>query len=124
MSWAPILIIAAVIVFFWFVKRSGQISKPAALAHLKNAALVIDVRTADEFNDGHLPSAINVPLDRLETILPSKVKDKNRVLLLHCASGARSGIAQRKLTVLGYPNVFNLGSYMRARQLVQNAAVR
>ena len=54
--------------------------------------------------------AINIPLDEIEAGAPKRLKDKNQTLLLHCASGMRSGMAQRKLTGLGYTNVFNLGS--------------
>jgi rhodanese-related sulfurtransferase len=100
------------------MKKSGRISAGAALAHLKNGALVIDVRSAGEFNSGHLPAAINIPLDEIETALPRRVKDKNQILLLHCQSGMRSGLAKNKLKTLGYANVFNLGSLARARKIV------
>jgi rhodanese-related sulfurtransferase len=46
------------------------------------------------------------------------VRDKNQALLLHCQSGVRSGVARKKLIALGYPNAFNLGSYGRAMQIV------
>jgi rhodanese-related sulfurtransferase len=46
------------------------------------------------------------------------VKDKNQVLLLHCQSGMRSGVAKSRFKGLGYPNVFNLGSYARASHIV------
>ncbi|MDD5139195.1 MAG: rhodanese-like domain-containing protein [Verrucomicrobiales bacterium] len=99
------------------LKQAGQISPQAAVAHLKSGALVIDVRSPGEFSSGHLPVAINIPLDVIETILPDRVKDKNQVLLLHCQSGMRSGLAKSKLKNMGYPNVFNLGSLARARKI-------
>jgi phage shock protein E len=99
------------------MKKSGQISAPDALAHLKNGALVIDVRSPGEFNSGHLPNVINLPLDEIETALPRRVTDKNQVLLLHCQSGMRSGTAQKKLNGMGYANAFNLGSYGRAESI-------
>jgi len=61
---------------------------------------------------------MNIPLDDLETALPKRVPDKNQVLLLHCASGMRSGRAKSKLNGLGYMNAFNLGSYERAEKVV------
>ena len=100
------------------LKRTGQIGEKDAVTRLKSGALVIDVRTPAEFNASHLPSAINIPLDQIETALPRRVKDKNQVLLLHCHSGMRSGAAKKKLNVLGYTNVFNMGSYGRAMQIV------
>jgi phage shock protein E len=76
------------------------------------------VRTPEEFSSGHLPNAINLPLYTIEADLPRRVKDKNRVLLLHCQSGMRSSVAKKKLQGLGYANAFNLGSYGRAAQIV------
>ena len=119
MNWTPLLIIPVVVAIVFAMKRAGQISVQDALAHLKDGALLIDVRSPGEFNSGHLPTAINIPLDEIETILPRRVKDKNQVLLLHCQSGMRSGTAKGKLNSLGYANVFNLGSYGRAGSILK-----
>lgn len=118
MNWTTTLIIAAVVAVIFMLKKTGQISAKDARAHLKNGALVIDVRSRGEFSSGHLPNAVNIPLDEIETALPRRVKDKNQVLLLHCLSGTRSGMAKNKLKSLGYASVFNLGSYNRARRIV------
>jgi phage shock protein E len=120
-GWTPWLIFAGVAVVFFLFKRSGQISSREALAHLKNGAMVIDVRSTGEFKSGHLPAAINLPLDEIVTALPRRVKDKNQVLLLHCQSGMRSGMARQKLRRLGYVNAFNLGSLARAGGIVSSA---
>jgi phage shock protein E len=119
MNWTSILVVAAVVAVVFIMKKSGQISANAATAHLRNGALVIDVRSPSEFSSGHLSAAINLPLDEIGTALPGRVKDKNRVLLLHCQSGMRSGLARNKLKKLGYANVFNLGSYSRAEKIVR-----
>ena len=84
MNWTTTLVIAVVVVVIFILKKAGQISAKDARAHLKNGALVIDVRSRGEFNSGHLPNAVNIPLDEIETILPQRVKDKNQVLLLQC----------------------------------------
>src|SRR5450755_2053638 len=117
MNWTTILVIAAIITVIFMKKKSGQISAKDALAYLKNGALVIDVRSPGEFNSGHLPVAINIPLDEIETVLPKRVSDKNQVLLLHC----RSGMAKKKLNGMGYPNAFNLGSYGRAESILKQS---
>jgi phage shock protein E len=122
MNWTTILIIAAIAVGIFMIKKSGQISAQDALAHLKNGALVIDVRSPGEFNSGHLARAINIPLDEIETAVPKRVTDKNQVLLLHCASGMRSAVAKSKLKGLGYTNAFNLGSYGRAEGIMNQSA--
>ena len=121
MNWTTTLIIAAVIAVVFMLKRAGQISAKDALAHLKNGALVIDVRSPGEFNSGHLSAALNLPLDEIETALPRRVPDKNQVLLLHCQSGMRSGMAKKKLNGLGYANAFNLGSYGRAESILKQS---
>ncbi len=119
MNWTKEIVILAIVVILYSIwKRSSQISTGSAVEHLKNGALLIDVRSPAEFNSGHLPNAINLPLPEIETALPRRVKDKNQVLLLHCQSGMRSGVARSKLKSLGYINVFNLGSYGRAARIV------
>ena len=119
MNWTGTAIILAVVAVFYMLKRVGQISHSAARAHLENGALVIDVRSSAEYNSGHLPNAINLPLDKIEIALPRRVKDKSQLLLLHCQSGMRSGVARKKLKGLGYANAFNLGSYDRATRVVR-----
>ncbi|MEI8062936.1 MAG: rhodanese-like domain-containing protein [Verrucomicrobiota bacterium] len=121
MNWTTTIIIAAIVAVIFMIKKSGQISAGDALEKLKTGALVIDVRSPGEFGAGHLATAINIPLDEIETAVPQRVKEKNQVLLLHCASGMRSGLAKNKLKGLGYVNAFNLGSYGRAEEIVGKA---
>jgi phage shock protein E len=118
MDWTTLSIIAAILAVILLLKRIGQISAKDAQAHLKQGALLIDVRSPGEFSSGHLPGAINIPLDQVGVALPKRVTDKSQVLLLHCLSGTRSGIARMKLKRLGYAKVFNLGSLARARKIV------
>ncbi len=118
MNWNLILIVAGVVGVVFILRRMSFISPEAARDYLKQGALVVDVRDAGEYRAGHLPDAINFPLGDLQKSLPSRVPDKNRFLLLHCLSGGRSGMAKRQLKAMGYQNVFNLGSYGRAQQIV------
>ena len=119
MNWTEEIVVLAIIVILYLIwKRSSQIPAGSAVEYLKNGALLIDVRSPAEFNSGHLPNAINLPLAEIETALPRRVKDINQVLLLHCQSGMRSGVAKTKLKRLGYTSVFNLGSYGRAARIV------
>ena len=98
--------------------QASQISPDAAQAYQRSGALVVDVRTPAEFNAGHLPNAMNIPLDLIESGSPLPLKDRNQVLLLHCQGGMRSAKAKKILNGLGYANVFDLGSYKRAAQIV------
>jgi len=114
MIWIIAGVIAAVLVF----KRMSCISSDDARKFLRQGALVVDVREVGEFRGEHLPMAVNIPLGELRSSLPGRVTDNNQVILLHCLSGTRSGIAKRQLKGMGYANVFNLGSYGRAKSIV------
>jgi len=119
MNWTTILIIAGVVAAFLLVAKGGQITAKAAANYLKAGALVIDVRSQGEFKSGHLTQAIYIPLEEITAAVPQRWPDKKQVLLLHCASGMRSGVAQKKLNGLGYTNAFNLGSYGRAESILK-----
>jgi phage shock protein E len=121
MDWAFIVAVAVFAAAYIFLRRSGQIAAKDAHEYLRNGALIVDVRTPAEFNTRHLPNAINLPLDRIETTLPARVKDKSKPILLHCEAGMRSASARRKLRAIGYVNAFNLGSYTRAERIVKGA---
>ncbi|MGA9453539.1 MAG: rhodanese-like domain-containing protein [Verrucomicrobiia bacterium] len=117
MHWGFILIAGLVVAATLALKRVGLVSAETARAYLKQGALVVDVRSTEEFKAGHLSSAINMPLNELQTSAIRRVPDQDQVLLLHCLSGTRSGLAKRRLKGMGYNNVFNLGSLTRARKI-------
>lgn len=116
-DWIPIVVFIVVMAAYLLLKRAGQIPAKEAAEYLRNGAVVIDVRSATEFSIRHLPRAINVPLDEVEELLPRRVKDKNKVILMHCQSGMRSGAAKKKAESMGYAKAFNLGSYDRAAKI-------
>jgi phage shock protein E len=118
MNWTTLLVVAVIVAAVLIYSRSGLISIKDAKAYLKKGALVIDVRSAGEFVAHHLPVAVNLPVNEIETSWSRRIKDKNQVLLLHCQSGLRSGEAKKKLIALGCPNTFNMGSYARAERIV------
>jgi len=118
MKWVSPLLIGGVIAVALVLKADPKPSVGAAREHLKNGALLVDVRSVQEFNAGHLNNAVNIPLDELKRVLPSRVPDKSQTLLLHCRSGRRSGIAEQQLRVMGYTNAINIGSYQRAEKIV------
>jgi len=112
------IVVLVLALAYMLMKRSGQISSKEAGEYLRNGAMLIDVRSMDEFESGHILQAYNMPLDRIDILVPSAVRDKNKVLLLHCSTGVRSGMAKKKLEDMGYKNVFNLGGYERASKIV------
>ena len=118
MNWFTLILIAALLVGFFLVRRLSLISPDAAVQAVKNGALVIDVRSPSEYASGHLSGTINIPLGDLSARVGTVCPDKNRVLLLHCLSGGRSAIALGTLKSLGYSNARNLGSYSRAESIL------
>lgn len=81
--------------------------KPAVVKALLDSApatlTVVDVRDAKEFAEGHVPGAINIPVETFAT--GSGVLDKNKQIVVYCNSGGRSYNAFRKLQKLAYPNI-------------------
>ena len=70
-------------------------------------AVLLDVRTAEEFAGGHIPGSVNVPLDRLEQV--ARRAEKDTPLFVYCRSGARSASAAAVLEQEGYGQVRNIG---------------
>lgn len=118
MNWILLLIVAAVLLGVFALNRASLIPVQRAQQLLHQGALVVDVRSPAEFNSGHLQEAVNLPLAELKEVVSRRAPDKSQVLLLHCLSGTRSGMAMRQLKGIGYSNVFNLGSYGRAERIV------
>ncbi len=71
-------------------------------------AVLLDVRTTNEYRQGHIPGSINIPLDQISRV-PGTVPQKDTPLFVHCLSGARSGQAVRQLEQMGYTSVKNIG---------------
>lgn len=121
MDWTFLAIVVVAIAAVFLFKRSSQIGVAPAIAHLRQGARIVDVRTSSEFESDHLDGALNLPLGDLAALAPQQLTDKSQVLLVHCLSGGRSLVAARHLRSMGYSNVFNLGSVGRARSLQRQA---
>ena len=80
-----------------------------ALMDSESGYIIIDARTQEEYDQGHIPGAIMIPeyeiADRAEKELP----DKDQLILVYCRSGRRSKIAAEELVKLGYTNVKEFG---------------
>ncbi len=72
-------------------------------------AILLDVRTADEYASGHAPQAKLMPYDSIAQQISSVAPDKNQTIYLYCRSGRRSGIAAETLKSMGYTHVTDLG---------------
>lgn len=100
--------------------------EPAAVA-IRDGAIIIDVREPGEFEQGHIPGAINVPRGvlefRIDGIEPlqnlSQQERLSRPLVLYCRSGSRSALATATLGDMGYRNVRSLSGGFKAWQAAE-----
>ncbi|MBQ4583738.1 MAG: rhodanese-like domain-containing protein [Bacilli bacterium] len=74
-----------------------------------NEYVIIDVRTLEEYNESHIVGAINIPYDQIDNNVDL---DKEKIILVYCKSGNRSGIAAKMLTNLDY-KVYDLGAFAK-----------
>jgi rhodanese-related sulfurtransferase len=101
-----------------FGKWATPVETNLATQFLKSGANLIDVRSPQEFAQGSLKGAINLPLEEIDE---HREKLKQGVNLLFCRSGTRSHIAAEKLKSEGLTNVYNLGAFGRAQQITAQA---
>lgn len=94
--------------FFNFFSSTADINTGVAEYKTTDSAVLLDVRTAEEYYDGHIDGSVNIPLDRI-SFIENTVKDKNTPLYVHCYSGSRSGQAVSYLKQMGYTNAVNIG---------------
>lgn len=78
---------------------------------VSEGAVLVDVRTPQEFDEGHLPGAILINSAELEDRIGEFGSDKTRSFVLYCKSGGRSGFVADVLTKLGFTSVYNAGGY-------------
>lgn len=88
--------------------RTADINAGVAEYETTNDAVLLDVRTTEEYRDGHIDGSLNLPLDRIPFV-ENIIKDKNTPLYVHCLSGSRSGQAVSYLKQMGYTNAKNIG---------------
>lgn len=88
-----------------------QISMGEAVKMMKDEKnyIILDVRTPEEYLEGHIPGAINVPNEEIGTAEISELPDKSQLILVYCRSGRRSKEASQKLARLGYTNIVEFG---------------
>lgn len=93
--------------FFDFLKQP-DINQGLESYKATPGAVLLDVRTPEEYAEGRIPGGKNIPLQRLDTV-DSAVKSKDTPLFVYCLSGARSRQAASILKSRGYTNVQNIG---------------
>ncbi len=89
--------------------ENNEISYKKMTEMMKNSNIyLIDVRSSQEFDEGHLNGAINIPIYNIEKDIEKIIKNKKEIIIIYCSSGYRSKKAKEILEKLGFENVYNL----------------
>ncbi len=106
-----VLSAAAIAVPFFASANAAPQTEQSAVQPEKAKGVWIDVRSAEEFNAGHLQDAVNIPHDQILARIQAVSPDKNAPVNLYCRSGRRAEAALTELKNAGYTNVTNHGGY-------------
>jgi phage shock protein E len=97
---------------YFVLTRRGDVDASQARKLVDGGARLVDVRTPAEFAAGHIPGAVNIPLQELEQRL-GEFEPKHAPIVVYCRSGNRSSSAARTLKAAGYAAVHDLGAMSR-----------
>lgn len=89
--------------------RQVTAEEAIALMEKESGYIILDVRTAQEYSEKHIPKAVNIPNESIGAEEIPALPDKNQLILVYCRSGNRSKQASEKLAALGYTNVVEFG---------------
>lgn len=92
----------------------AEIAQQTLLDQPAGTSFILDVRTPEEYAEGHVPNAINVPHDQVEARLAELEAHKNGPVVLYCKSGRRAGLAAEALAKAGFTNLQHLTGDMQA----------
>ena len=84
---------------------------------LQKGAVIIDVRTPHEFDNGKVPGSINIPVDRI-SVSVERIRSMNKPVVIICESGARSSKAKNILKSAGLNEVYNGGSWQSVLRIL------
>ena len=92
-------------------KTYRQITMEEAITMMaeETGYIILDVRTAQEYSEKHIPGAINIANETIGTEDIPELPDKEQLILVYCRSGNRSKQASEKLVKLGYTNIVEFG---------------
>lgn len=85
-----------------------DISKEDLESYIKEGATIIDVRSPQEYREGHVDGSICIPDYQIKREIGKKVPNKDEIIVVYCSTGHRSQNCQRILENLGYTNVYNV----------------
>ena len=89
--------------------RQITMEEAVTMMEEESGYIILDVRTAQEYSEKHIPGAINVANESIGTEDIPELPDKDQLILVYCRSGNRSKQASEKLVKLGYTNIVEIG---------------
>lgn len=89
--------------------RQITMEKAVTMMEEETGYTILDVRTAQEYSERHIPGAINIANESIGTEDIPELPDKDQLILVYCRSGNRSKQASEKLVKLGYTNIVEIG---------------
>ena len=92
--------------------RQISVDEAVAMMAQESGYIILDVRRPDEFAEGHIPNAINVANETIDTADILELPDKDQLIMVYCRSGRRSKEASEKLVKLGYTNIVEFGGIL------------
>ena len=92
--------------------RSITMDDAVTMMAQETGYIILDVRRPDEYADGHIPNAINVPNESIGTAEIPELPNKDQLIMVYCRSGRRSKEASEKLVKLGYTNIVEFGGIL------------
>jgi len=103
-----------------------EISPDKAEEALPSADLLLDVREPDEFRDGHIPGAINIPRGLLEFKLSSdpELEKRDQKVVVYCKTSGRAALAARALKEMGYLHIFSIEGGFDAWQQAEKPVIK
>ena len=89
--------------------RQVTMEEAAAMMREESGYIILDVRTAEEYSEKHIPGAVNIPNEIIGSAGIPELPDKAQLIMVYCRSGNRSKQAAEKLAKLGYTNIVEFG---------------
>ena len=108
-------VLAGIIILRTLVSRTKRISKEALMGLLQQGAQIVDVRTPQEFAQAHAQGSRNIPLQELGVRVSEL--ERNKPVVVCCASGTRSSMAKTLLERAGFTSVHNAGPWQSVGQV-------
>jgi len=108
------LAIAILFVIYLFIR--SKTTRNGITEYIKAGALVIDVRSKQEFDQGHFSKAVLIPIDQFEVRIKEVGADKQKPIIVYCHAGSRAAVAETILKKNGFTKVINARNYDAMRK--------